>query len=50
MNGDVRSLGGVPIPVDRRKLNLMFWLLTGALVFYLVFFNDAPVPISRLGM
>ncbi len=46
----MRSLGGVPIPVDRRKLNLLFWLLAGALVFYLVFFNDAPVPISRLGM
>ena len=46
----MRSLGGVPIPVDRRKLNLLFWLLAGSLVFYLVFFNDAPVPISRLGM
>jgi len=49
MNEDVRSLGGVPIPVDRRKLNLIFWLLTGSLVFYLVFFNDAPVPLDRLG-
>ena len=49
MSGDVRSLGGVPIPVDRRKLNLLFWLLTGSLIFYLVFFNDAPVPIGRLG-
>ena len=49
MSGEIRSLGGVPIPVDRRKLNLLFWLLTGSLVFYLVFFNDAPVPIGRLG-
>ncbi len=49
MNEDVRSLGGVPIPVDRRKLNLIFWLLAGSLVFYLVFFNDAPVPLDRLG-
>jgi len=46
----VRSLGGVPIPVDRRKLNQLFCVLAGALVFYLVFFNDAPVPIDRLGM
>jgi hypothetical protein len=49
MSGEVRSLGGVPIPVDRRKLNLLFWLLSGSLVFYLTFFNDAPVPVSRLG-
>ena len=49
MSGEVRSLGGVPIPVDRRKLNLLFWLLAGSLVFYLVFFNDAPVPLGRLG-
>ena len=49
MSGEVRSLGGVPIPVDRRKLNLLFWLLSGSLIFYLVFFNDAPVPLSRLG-
>lgn len=45
----MQSLGGVPIPVDRRKLNLLFWILTGSLIFYLVFFNDAPVPVSRLG-
>jgi len=49
VSGEVRSLGGVPIPVDRRKLNLLFWLLGGSLVFYLVFFNDAPVPLARLG-
>jgi hypothetical protein len=49
MSGDVRSLGGVPIPVDRRKLNLLFWVLAGSLVFYLIFFNDAPVPLGRLG-
>ena len=49
MSGDVRSLGGVPIPVERRKLNRIFWLFSGSLVFYLVFFNDAPVPIGRLG-
>jgi len=49
MSGEVQSLGGVPIPVDRRKLNLLFWLLGGSLVFYLIFFNDAPVPLARLG-
>ena len=49
MSGELRSLGGVPIPVDRRRLNLIFWLFSGSLVFYLVFFNDAPVPIGRLG-
>ena len=50
MSGELRSLGGVPIPVDRRKLNLLFWLLTGSLIFFLIFFNDASVPIDRLGM
>ena len=49
MSGELRSLGGVPIPVDRRKLNLIFWLFAGSLVFYLIFFNDAPVPIGRIG-
>jgi hypothetical protein len=49
MSGEVSSLGGVPIPVNRRKLNLIFWLFSGSLVFYLVFFNDAPVPLARLG-
>ncbi|MCX6934967.1 MAG: hypothetical protein NTZ01_02030, partial [Verrucomicrobia bacterium] len=43
------ALGGIPIPVDRRKMKMGFWLATGALVYYLIFFNDAPIPLSRLG-
>ena len=46
---DSVQLGGSPIPADRSKLNLTFWLVAIGLVSYLVFFNDAPIPYDRLG-
>ena len=48
-NETVQELGGAPIPADRRKLNLTFWLGNLALVSYLIFFNSAAVSIERLG-
>jgi hypothetical protein len=48
-NEPVQDLGGAPIPVDRRRLNITFWLASLGLVSFLVFFNDAPVPLERLG-
>ena len=49
MKTEVRNLGEVPLPMDRRKLNIFFWLFAGSLSFYLVFFNDTPIPAGRLG-
>jgi hypothetical protein len=48
-NETVQELGGAPIPVDRRRLNITFWLANLGLVSFLVFFNDASVPLERLG-
>jgi len=49
MSGEVRNFGEVPIPVDRKMLNIFFWVFAGSLTFYLVFFNDNPIPAGRLG-
>ena len=48
-NETVQDLGGAPIPVDRKRLNITFWLASLGLVSYLVFFNNAAVPLERLG-
>jgi len=48
-NETVQDLGGMPIPMDRRRLNITFWLVNLGLVSFLVFFNDARVPVERLG-
>ena len=48
-NETVQDLGGMPIPMDRRRLNITFWLANLALVSFLAFFNDVRVPVERLG-